>query len=444
MIERTDELVSTPARELAVTCIERAIEAANPTRLIERHLTIEANELDVNGRVIDLDAFERILVVGGGKAAAAQAHALYDVIGDRIDGGVVVTPAPPDMAGPIRILPGDHPIPSEDGVASTAELMAILEGADEQTLVIAVLSGGGSALLPAPAGVIDLEALQAVTNTLLESGATIEEINAVRKHISKLKGGGLARLSAPATVITLVTSDVIGDQLPVIASGPFVPDPTTYRNALSVISRYDLSVPSRVRTHLENGAAGELPETPKPGDPTFDRIDHVLLAGSRTGIQAAFDHVSSTKWTPLWLSSSVRGEAREAAKTHVAIAEESLATGRPVDPPAVLLSAGETTVTVRGDGVGGPNLEFALSAAIELAEHVTVGAVDTDGIDGASPAAGAIVDGGTVNQSGPARAALAANDAYPYLADRGDTVETGPTETNINDFRVVVIASEHR
>jgi hydroxypyruvate reductase len=316
--------------------------------------------------------------------------------------------------------------------------------------VLAVITGGGSALLPAPAGNLSLADLQATTDALLESGAAIGEINAARKHCSALKGGRLGAVAAPATVATLVFSDVVGDDLGVIASGPTVLDPTTYADAVAVLDRYDLDVPAAVRDHLAAGAAGEIPETPG-ADADFGHVTTHLLANAWTAVDAAREVARERGYDPLVLSTRVRGEAREQGLAHVAVAEEVAATGTPVDPPAVVLSGGETTVTVRGEGDGGPNQEFALRAALELggggSDGGSVGgpvlaAVDTDGRDGASDAAGALVDVGTVpdaDAADAARAALADNDAGTYLDGRDALVRTGRTGTNVNDLRVVVI-----
>jgi hydroxypyruvate reductase len=264
-------------------------------------------------------------------------------------------------------------------------------------------------------------------------------MNAVRKHLSAVKGGLLARAAHPATVVSLVFSDVVGDDLDVIASGPTVPDTSTFADALDVLDRYGVAVPDAVEDRLERGAAGDLPETPDPGDPAFDRTTAHVLADNFTALSAARDAAEAAGFDALVLSSRVRGEAREAAKVHAGIAEECAATGNPVEPPAVLLSGGETTVTVRGSGRGGRNQEFALSAALELATDVVVASVDTDGIDGSTDAAGALVDASTVEDPGAARRALADNDAFGYLDDRGATVYTGRTGTNVNDLRALVV-----
>jgi hydroxypyruvate reductase len=457
-----DAHAPTARHETALACVRAGIEAAHPERVLESAVSIvDADEtggtddgegtggerLRVADADYDLAAFDRVLVVGGGKAAAGVAEALERVLGDRIDAGAIVT-YDPGTGDRIDHLPGSHPVPSEEGVESTRRVVDLLAGADDRTLVLAVVTGGASALLPAPAEGIALADLQHTTEALLDSGADIGEINAVRKHLSTLKGGGLARAAAPATVVSLVFSDVVGNDLGVIASGPTVPDETTYADALAVLDRYDLTVPESVRERLERGDAGEIAETPKAGDPIFDRVDNHVLADGFTALDAARTAAEERGYDVCILSSRIRGEAREAAKSHVAVGEEALATGNPVSSPAVVLSGGETTVTVRGDGDGGPNLEYALAAALELdrvAGHAVLASVDTDGKDGGTDVAGAVVDEATLSgreDRAAARDALARNDALPALDDRDCLIQTGPTGTNVNDLRVLMVGRD--
>jgi hydroxypyruvate reductase len=279
-----------------------------------------------------------------------------------------------------------------------------------------------------------------LTGELLASGATIGEINAVRKHLSALKGGRLATTAAPATVLGLLVSDVVGNDLGTIASGPIVPDESTYDDARAVLDRYAIDPAPAIRTHLDGGAAGERAETPGRGHPTFERTRIHVLADGFTALEAARSTAEDRGYTSVILSSRVEGEAREAAKTHAAIAEEARATGNPADPPVVFLSGGETTVTMRGEGRGGPNQEFVLSGALTIGSaDIVLASVDTDGSDGASDAAGAIADRETGGTGGQARSALAENDAYSYLVGRNAVIETGPTGTNVNDLRVLVV-----
>ena len=439
MIEGADRLGSTPERQLALECLEAGIRSARPDTVVQETVAVEDGHLVVQGTRYALDDFEEIVVVGGGKAAAGVAAALEEVLGDQLGRGAVVTNDPRPTTR-VEVIEGDHPVPSERGVEGARRVLSLARDADEHTLVLAVITGGASALLPAPAEEISLADLQAVTNALLESGATIHEINAVRKHLSALKGGRLAQAAAPGTVVGLIFSDVVGNDLDVIASGPTAPDASTYAEAQAVLDRFGIDPPASVRDRLDRGTAGEIEETPRGEDPVFERVRNFVLADGMTAIEAADAVAEGAGYGSVILSSRIRGEAREAAKTQVAVAEEVLATGNPHEPPVVILSGGETTVTVRGDGEGGPNQEFALSAAIELAAgDVVVASVDTDGSDGATEAAGAIVDVTTVDDPDRAREALARNDAYPYLGGRGALVTTGPTGTNVNDLRVVVV-----
>lgn len=374
----------------------------------------------------------------GGKAAGKTAAALEEELSDSLTFGAIVSREAPSIG--IETFEASHPVPDENGVRGAERVLELASQADEETLLLTVITGGASALLPAPARGVSLSDLQDVTSELLASGATIHEINTVRKHVSAIKGGQLAREAAPATVVGLVFSDVIGDDLDVIASGPLVPDPSTYEDTLRVVKTYDLSVPDSVAEHLRAGMEGDVPETPDGDEEYFDRITVDVLANSDTALRAASKTAERNGYTPLILSSRVRGESSEAAKTHVAIAEEVTSTGRPVSPPAVLLSGGETTVTIKGDGCGGPNQEFALSAGVELDElGIVVASVDTDGIDGNSDAAGGIVDHQTTTSVDAARSALANNDSCSVLAESGGLIHTGPTGTNVNDLRVVVV-----
>ncbi|WP_410764599.1 glycerate kinase [Haloferax sp. DFSO60] len=432
-----DARTPTPAHETAIECLRAGVEAVLPERVVHESVSLAGDTLTVADSKYDLSNFDRILVVGGGKAGDGVADALEPILGDRLDGGVVVTPNP-GTGSKIDRLPGDHPVPSQRGVESTKQIIDLLSDLDERTLVLVAVTGGASAILPAPADGISLEDLRATTTLLLESGADIHDLNAVRKHLSTLKGGGLARLAEPATVVGLVLSDVVGNDLDVIASGPTAPDETTFDDALSVLDRFDLDVPDAVRARLESGAAGEISETPKPGAAVFDRVTNHVLADTFTALDAARDVARERGYEPMILSSRIEGEAREASKTHVAVASEVLATGNPLEPPAVVLSGGECTVTVRGDGDGGPNLEFCLSAGTEVPDGAVIASIDSDGKDGGTDVAGAIVDSESVEKRA-VQAALAENDALPILRDAGALIDTGPTGTNVNDLRVVVL-----
>ncbi|WP_293031859.1 glycerate kinase [Natronococcus sp.] len=447
-IANRDAIERSRAHEVALDCLVAGLEAAHPERIVDETLTVREGVLAVENAAgderteYDLGRYENVFVVGGGNAAGHLARTLEDALGDALTGGVVVTDDPAGTSV-VEEHPGDHPIPSEDGVEGARRVLEVADRAGEDDLVLACITGGGSALLPAPAGSISLVDLQSVTESLLECGASIDEINAVRKHCSSIKGGKLARRAAPATVATLVLSDVVGDDLSVIASGPTAPDASTYADALEVLERYELSVPETVSSYLKAGDRGENPETVSPDDPLLESVRIHVLGSGRTAIEAAREVASDRGYDPLVLSSRVRGEASESAITHVAIAEECAETGDPISPPAVLLSGGETTVTLAEDhGKGGPNQEFVLGGAVELdSDSVVVASVDTDGIDGATDAAGAIAAADDV-PTAAGRSALARNDALSALEDADAIVRTGPTGTNVNDLRILVVEPE--
>jgi hydroxypyruvate reductase len=440
MIANRDELGGQRARAVALDCLKAGIEAAHPRRVVDAAVSGRGESLTVEGNSYDLSGYDELLVVGGGKAAAVVADELVALLGDGLTDGAVVTDSAQSVRG-VTVVEGGHPVPTAAGVRGTQRVLDLARGAGADTLVLAIVTGGGSALLAAPAEGIGLADLRTVTDRMLDAGMEIHEINAVRKHVSEIKGGTLARAAAPATVVNLVVSDVVGNDLGVVASGPTSPDGSTYGDALSALDRYDLDAPVAVRERLEAGAAGDHPETPDSTDPTFQRVHSHVLADGMTALTAAREEAADAGYEPLVLSSRIRGEAREVAKVHAGIAEECHATGTPVEPPSVVVSGGELTVTVRGAGTGGPSTEFAVQSGLEIAGSpgTTVAAVDTDGIDGHADVAGALVDGATVEDPEAARAALADSDAASYLAERDAAVVTGPTGTNVNDLRVLVL-----
>ena len=379
----------------------------------------------------------RTVVVGAGKAAASMARALEAAYPVPVQ-GVVVTRyghAAGLPAGRVRVLEAAHPVPDDAGVRAAAQVLDAVRGLSQDDLVLFLVSGGGSALLVAPDGVT-LPEKAALTNDLLRSGADIASMNVVRKHLSRVKGGQLARACQPARVVSLVVSDVVGDDLSSIASGPTYPDPSSFADALAVLDRHGIAAPA-ARAHLERGLRGQVPETPKPGDPLFERVEHHLIATAAGSLEAARRALSRAGIAARVHSDRVTGEARDAAREH-ARAARSLA------PGGALLSGGETTVTVRGNGRGGRNLEFLLALAIELdgAPGVHALAADTDGIDGNSEAAGAYVGPDTLARAAAlgldARATLADNDAHGFFSRIGDLLVTGPTGTNVNDFRCLL------
>lgn len=439
MIDNREELGGTPAREIVLESLCAGILAADPASAVTEAVELAGESLRIDGMQYDLREYDRLVVLGGGKAAGRMAMALESILDDRIDDGIVVTTSPVGCSR-VRDVEGEHPIPSARNVAATTDLLELARSAGATTLVIAVISGGGSALLTAPAEGLALDDVQAVTRELLTEGAEIESINAVRKHLSAIKGGRLAEAAAPATVHGLILSDVVGDDLGVIASGPTAPDPTTYADATAVLTRYGIEPPAAVEAHLASGDRTARRETPGPADDLFETVTNTIVAGATESVTAAADEARDRGLDARILATGITGESREVGRTLGAIAEEVRRRGRPIEPPAALISAGETTVTVTGEGRGGPNQECALAAATELPAGVAFGALDTDGIDGTGPAAGAIVDASTVDDVGEATAALERNDAYGFLQASGDAIITGATGTNVNDLRIAVIA----
>jgi hydroxypyruvate reductase len=428
-----------------------ALAAVEPGAAIRRHVQRQGDLLRVGERTYDLARVERVWIVGGGKAATAMVAALYAILGDRLAGGTVVTKyghIDADLdTGPVHVAEAGHPLPDGAGVAGTRGMADLLGQITGRDLVLAVISGGGSALLTLPASGIQLADLQDITDLLLHCGATIVELNAVRKHLSQIKGGGLARLAGQAPVASLILSDVVGDPLDVIASGPTVPDPTTYGDAWGVLERYDLvgRVPHAVRERLQAGLAGELPDTPKPEATLFDRVHNLIVGSNRLAAEGAVEAARSSGLNALLLSTFIEGEAREVAQVAVALAKELVSYDRPVPRPACLVWGGETTVTVRGQGRGGRNQELALAAALAMEDlpNVLIVALGTDGTDGPTDAAGAVATGQTLARARglglDAFAHLANNDAYPFFDALGDLIRTGPTGTNVNDLLFIFV-----
>jgi glycerate 2-kinase len=427
--------IRTSPHRAAIQAVQRAaLDAADPAAAVRRHVQRQGQRLTVSGRAYDLAAFDRVQVVGGGKAATAMS------------GGLVVTKyghaGTESGLGGVEVVEAGHPLPDAAGAAGTQRMAALLAGLTERDLVLAVLSGGASALTTLPAEGLTLADLKATTDLLLRCGATIGELNTVRKHLCQVKGGDLARRAAPARVIGLVLSDVVGDPLDVIASGPTAPDPTTFGNAWAVFERHGLlgRLPEAVRGRLRAGLEGAVPETPKPGDPLFDRVHNTVVGSNRLAAEAAVEAARRQGLHGLLLSTFVEGEARQVARVAAALAREMVAFDRPAPRPACLVWGGETTVTVRGAGRGGRNQELALAAALALEglPGVLLVALGTDGTDGPTDAAGAVATGDTVRRAralGPDPAAhLEANDAYPLFEALGDLIITGPTGTNVNDL----------
>lgn len=425
-----------------------AVAAAQPRRCIFDALSLNGSQLRIGDWHCDLQRLSRLVVLGAGKATPAMAAAVEEVLGARIDAGLINTKYGHGLPiEHIETVECGHPVPDERGVEGTRRQLSLLESLDEDALVLCLFSGGGSALLPAPAPGISLEDKGQTTHLLLSCGATIDEINAIRKHLSAIKGGQLCARAQPAQVVSLMMSDVIGDPLDTIASGPTFPDSTTFATCLELIDRYALrdKLPAAVRQRLEGGAAGTVAETPKADDPLFARVHNAVIGNSALAIDAAVQHARSLGYTPLVLTSRLQGEARQIGPALVAIAQEVRTHARPLAAPACLIAGGETTVTLRGQGKGGRNQELALAAAISLDGWPDMALLSggTDGTDGPTDAAGAIADGSTLARAAArqlsARAHLRDNDAYHFFAPLGDLLMTGATGTNVMDLQIALI-----
>jgi len=438
----------TQLRRDARTIFDAGLRAVDPAELVKRELRRPRDMLEVAGRHYDLAKYRRLYVVGAGKASARMASAVEDIADGSLHGGIVIVKYGHSVPlNKIKVIAAGHPVPDEAGANATREIIAALSQAKKDDLILCLLSGGGSALLSYPADNLSLEDKQTMTRLLLDCGAKIQEINAIRKHLSRVKGGRLAQLASPATIVSLILSDVVGDHIESIASGPTAPDGTTFSDCWRIIERYGLigQIPTTVRDFLEQGMQGKIAETPKPGDRLFEKVQNVIVGNNRTALLAAEHQAEALGYHTLILSSFIEGEAREAALFHSAIAKEIISTDNPVSRPACVISGGETTVTIRSDGRGGRNQEFALAAAIEIdgTEGVAILSGGTDGTDGPTDAAGGIVDGTTIkrakNRGLEANYYLNRNDSYRFLQAAGDLLVTGPTFTNVMDLRLVLV-----
>ena len=422
-------------RKHALAIFRAGLEAADPAGAVERHL-----------RKWDARRFRNIYVVGAGKAGASMAQAAERVLGSRIAGGLInVKYGHVAKLECIELNECGHPVPDQRGVDGAARIAQIAADAQKEDAVLCLISGGGSALMPLPPEPITLEEKQSVTKLLLACGANIHEINAVRKHISRIKGGQLARLASPAAVEALLLSDVIGDDLDVIGSGPTAPDVSTFGDSAAILKKYDIyeKVPARVRERIEQGIRGEIPETPKPGDPLFRRVRNTVVGSNRLAVGAAEKAARKLGYRTLVLASEIQGETREIARMHAAIAREVVLAGKPAKAPACIITGGETTVTLKGKGLGGRNQEFVLAAAMDIASlpNVVVFSAGTDGTDGPTDAAGAIADGDTLRRNPEAQRYLDNNDSYHYFESLNDLVITGPTNTNVMDVRILLVGA---
>lgn len=432
-------------REAAKDVWESALAAARPDAAIRRALQLTGDGFTVCGNRVPVPG--RLIVIGAGKASAGMAGVIEEMFAERVSAGLVITKyghrLPTER---IQIFEAGHPVPDETGALAVDGIREILHDLSVDDVVLCLISGGASALLPAPARGITLEEKQEVTSGLLRAGATILELNAVRKHLSSIKGGLLASWAAPARVVSLIMSDVIGDPLDFIASGPTAPDTSTFADALRIIEKYGVDVGAAVSDRLERGVAGELPETPKKGDPIFDRVSNHIIANNRLLVEASALEARELGFQTMVLSAGVKGEARDVGRLFASMSGEIGSANHPLRRPACVIAAGETTVTVRGPGAGGRNQEMALAWAIEASgwtDAVAFASVATDGTDGPTEAAGGIVDPGTCARGlalglDPEQH-LRENDSFTFLRAVGDTITTGPTQTNLMDLQLLLI-----
>ena len=441
------QIPSSPIRPLLRKLIVRGLDAVDARRAVERAISRNGDDLVIGRRRYDLRRYERVVVLGAGKATALMAQAVEQRLGPRLEGGLVVVKY--DHVVPTRriiVAEAGHPVPDRSGQRAAARLCAIAEELGRRDLLIVLLSGGASSLLPVPVSGITLADKQRTTQELLRCGASIREINTIRKHLSRIKGGRLAELTK-ATIVTLILSDVLGDDLSAIASGPTVPDPTTYQGAVAILKRYRIwrAVPQRVRRHLDRGCQGIASETPKPDSPLFRRIHHHIVGNNTAAVMAVACAAREAGLRTLVHTTALTEEASEKGKQFGALAKTIVQMGTPLQRPCCVVAGGETTVTVTGKGAGGRAQEFAVAAALEIAglANVWVVAIGTDGTDGPTDAAGAVIDGHTVTRaqrlSVDLKGALQRHNTYPALKRLDQLIVTGPTGTNVNDLYLLLV-----
>ncbi len=438
------------ARQILIELVNKAIESADPSSKMRSRVRIDGECLKIGTYELDLSEVGKIIVVGGGKASGNMAEVFEEIFGDRITSGVVNVPegtASVYRTRKIKLVEAGHPLPTRAGVKGAEEMINLVSDLEPQDLVVCLLSGGGSALITLPAEGISLDELRETTQLLLKSGAMIQEVNAVRKHLSRIKGGQLAKAAHPARVITLLISDVVGDRLDTIASGPTYPDPMTFSDALAVIEKYGLieKAPKNILKHLKKGAEEKVPETPKPGGKYFLNTFYEIIASNADAIRAAMEVGKSHGFNVSILTTTMQGEAREVGAHLATIAKGVIEASKPVSRPALLISGGETTVTVKGEGIGGRNQELVLSAAIGISGlgNATVASFSTDGIDGPTDAAGAVADSFTLEKARHLKLDpvlhLERNDSHSFFKEIGDLLITGPTRTNVMDIACLIL-----
>jgi len=441
----TSSLKSLPYGEKVTRILAASLLAVEPGAAVDRHMRRDGEQLTIGERTYNLSHYQRVLVIGAGKAGAPMAQAAVNILGNYLTQALIIVKegyeSETENKQKMVILKAGHPIPDQRGVTGTQQIIDLLQGSQPNDLVLCLISGGGSALLVSPVEGLSLDQLQSLTSALLASGATINEINTIRKHLSQVKGGNLARLAAPAHLATLILSDVVGDPLDVIASGPTVPDPTTFEETYDILRRYQIATP-QIKTVLQKRQA-DIVETPKPGDPIFKDVYNLIIGSNRQAAQAAILFAQEEGFNNLLLTTYLQGEACQAGQFLGAIARQLATTDHPISKPACIVVGGETTVTLHGDGLGGRNTELALSAVEQIAglDNTALVTLATDGGDGPTDAAGAVITGETLAralQLGVTPADfLVCNDSYHFFDPLGDLLKPGPTQTNVNDLAFI-------
>lgn len=433
-------------RNDAYSILSEAISAVDPSACIYRAMNKEGETVIINDSSYDLSLYDNIYAIAFGKAAISMSKAIEDILGDYLTGGVAVTKYGfVDSLTKMKVYEASHPIPDGTSVAAGKTIHDFLEHTGEKDLIFFLISGGGSALITLPRKGISITDIVKLTNGLMRAGATIDELNTIRKHLCSIKGGGLAKMAYPSQSVSLILSDVVGDPLDVIASGPTVPDTSTFDEFYEIVQRYDLKLSPAVSGLLEDGLEGVVDETPSFGAHVFERASHYLVGNNALALQEAEKKASELGYNTSILSSSIIGEAKEVAKVFAAIAREERLRGAPLELPACILAGGETTVTMKGKGAGGRCQEMALSFGIEVVdlEGVLFLAAGTDGNDGTTDHAGAFADGDTVqrgkNVQMDARRELYDNNSYVYFKETGDLITTGPTGTNVMDIYMILV-----
>ena len=434
-------------REHVEKILLAGLAAVDPGIIIKNSVKKRGNILEIGVHQYDLDVYKRVLVVGFGKAAIPMAAAVEHILGDSLTTGLVISKHTELHSGlgpssKIQVRKGSHPVPGQESILATQSLLEITQGCSKDDLIICLISGGGSALFTWPVAGITLNDVQNLTRLLLKSGAEIGEINTLRKHLDQVKGGGLARWLFPAQVVILILSDVVGNPLEMIASGPTAADPSTFEDAIQILQEYNIvhEIPDNIWAYLQKGLGNSSLESVKTGDPVLERVQNLIIASNYLAAQAAAAQAQMAGFHTLILTSYLHGEASQVGRVLASVLKQMALTGEPLTRPACVIIGGETTVTVRGNGLGGRNLETALASVSDLADlnEIALVTLGTDGEDGPTDAAGAVVTGETLNKANRLQINptiyLANNDSYHFFEKIGGLIKTGPTGTNVNDL----------